>query len=225
MSFTLLSHLGFIGGPNGGTSSGIDTTGASVLIWHVSGYNQLPSTLSDSYNNDWVQVETVLSTYSGGGYRVTYIAFPAPSQIGTGHTFTALGSSQFISFCVAAFGGTCGFAGFTHANSGFVTSMQAGSTTPPMNGCLLIAGLSMTNGISGAVGIDSSFSIIDQVAYSYGTYFGSALAYYVQPTAAAVNPTWSWTGSAGVAADLLVIIPTTSGGGGSGSGSAFCFAS
>jgi hypothetical protein len=53
------------------------------------------------------------------------------------------------------------------------------------------------------VAINSGFTIVEEIPLVGGQHFGLRMAYLIQATAAAVNPTWSWTsGAATVSASI-----------------------
>jgi hypothetical protein len=214
MAWALKSHTLFSGATGGGTtSSGIDTTGATVLAIVV-GYNSnFPTTVSDSKTNYWFRAGWMRSL--GLPNLVMYLSFPSlTSQTGTGHTFTVSSTdTQYISFCVASFTGASPvFTSFIENDQATAANIQAGSITPPINGCLILGGLMTNATYGGTLSIDSSFSISDSTPFQSGINYSSALAYLSQSTAAAVNPKWTWTTSTVCSAINVVVAPAGGGG-------------
>jgi hypothetical protein len=77
----------------------------------------------------------------------------------------------------------------------------------------VIAALACSSAIT-SLSIGGGFTIQDSVPSGPGEIL--ALAYLIQTTAAAANPTWSWTGAATCAASLTYLVPPGGGGGGGG---------
>lgn len=192
MAYALVVNTNIVGAANGGTSGTIDTTGASLLIIHISQYTVPASiTPSDSKGNTWVGLTAITGSEAEG--RLWYVVNPT---VGTNHTFTASGIGVFSIAQIAAFSGANTSAPFDQetgaADAG--TSGQPGSITPSENDCLLVTGLALANAGSTA-SINSSFTITDQEQYEGGVNEGGGLAYLIQTSASAVNPAWSWTNS------------------------------
>jgi hypothetical protein len=75
------------------------------------------------------------------------------------------------------------------------TSRQPGSVTPSEGGELIITGIAGELNTHGAFSINSGFTISHQKDFENPHNTPGAMAYLIQGAAAAVNPTWSWTGS------------------------------
>lgn len=179
----------------GFTTASINTTGASLIVAVICDYvAETATVLTDSQSQTW----TILTTSTGVVTRCR-IAYTIPSSTSAMHTFTLTQAGSYPSICVACFSGTHATTPFDVQNgaTGSGTSIQTGSVTPTTDGQLLIAGI--TGSIAGAVAINSSFVDLLEVTNSGGAHLSCSLAYYIQPTAAAINPTWSWSGSDQVA--------------------------
>ncbi len=74
------------------------------------------------------------------------------------------------------------------------SSLQGGTLTPAADNSLVVSFTAYASG--GTETIDSPFTISDQQASS-GSGYGCALAYDIQTTATARNPTWSYNSSNG----------------------------
>lgn len=202
-------------GAGSATTSGINTTGANSIFVVQAWYYGAPGdpTFSDSNGNTWVP----RTTYRGTGSGQVKILYCAAPTVGSGHTFTQVSTSQYGSFVVVAMTETLAATPFDQENgggsSGPVTTVQPGSVTPSENGELLICGLNMqTAGLTAS--IDSSFTIAAQLAAQSGVSYGSALAYLVQATAGAINPTWTVTSSVNDLSSSIATFKLTGGGGG-----------
>lgn len=170
------------------TTTGIDTTGANFIVLALSYLNTAAPSISDNKGNTYTAL-TAKDDATSAKSRLYYCASPT---VGTGHTVTVTGTSIFASVAVAAFSGVLGAAPLqveAAGGSGTGLSRQPGSVTPAADGSLVVTGLAFE--VSQTVTIDSGFAITDQNNFAGGTDFGSALAYLIQGTAAAVNPTWT----------------------------------
>ncbi len=191
MSITAIANAGAgSANANGATAGPINTfsPAADLIVVNISWYaaGGVPI-LSDLANNTWIGLTAKASNNTKT--RLFYCASPI---VNAGHTFTAFASSSYPAITVAAFSGSLAspfdqeIGAFTNSN---VTSLQPGSITPSQDNCLLVTGL-VHSGSN--VSINSSFSGLG-VDYGDGTHYGGGIGYKIQTTAAAVNPTWSYT--------------------------------
>jgi hypothetical protein len=60
-----------------------------------------------------------------------------------------------------------------------------------VNGSLIINGLSANNAVTPS--IDNGFTVLDTVTTAGGQHWGGCAAYLIQATAAAINPTWTFS--------------------------------
>ncbi len=190
---SLLVHTITTGGAGSTiTSPAIDTTGCKFLAVLLTNYNaEAAAVLTDSKGNTWV-AGTTRTTAGGGTRMILYHCLTTPI-VGAGHTFTATQvGSGFPSLLVAGFSDTI----TAKDQAAFLSSSSSGSdnptVTPTESGELLIAvfGGWGTNGVA----IDLGFTITDSKVFTGGNSFNSALAYKVQAVAAAIAPSWTWTG-------------------------------
>jgi hypothetical protein len=189
-------------GTNGTTTSAINTTGANLIVLSVAYFATL-STVSDSKGNPWTPL-TERTTGSTAKHRLYYALAPA---VGPGHTFTVSGASIFAGMVVLAFTDT--FVPIFESQNGAAgstgTSVATGSLTPTTNGSLIISGVSLAT-VPQAISVNSALTAVT-VAGAAGTALNGGQGYLVQGTAAAINPTWSWTTSAENAVSLAVFRP------------------
>ena len=172
------------------TTGSIDTTGANFLVLTMGYLAGTAPTISDSKGNTWSALTASSNTSSAT--RIFYVANPT---VGTGHTFTATVTGGYPAIAAMAFSGvktSSPFDAENGAGSSGGTSIATGSITPSENGELLVTGLG-TIGTSGGEAIDNSFTIQESVTFVGGQHSGLFVAWKVQSTAAAINPTWSWT--------------------------------
>lgn len=170
------------------TTLAMNTTGATLLVAVVSDGGASPATVTDSKGNTW----SPLTNYAGAVTQCR-ISYCVPTSVGTGHTVTATGASgSFPAMCVAAWSGTKatspldGSTGATHAN-GTGTSLACGNISPAEDGELFIAGFA--GDAAAASAINLGYTIAETVPL--GASWAANLAYLIQTTAAARNPTWT----------------------------------
>lgn len=180
------------------TTPAINTTGANLIVAGVASGANAPA-ISDSRSNIWAR----LNIYSGGpNIALFYCYIPI---VGSGHTFSTT-SSNAPSLFVAAFAGASSSpldqqdgAG---ASSG-ITAVQPGSITPGQSNELIVTflGIAASGNIS-VSGVNQGFTIAGSETFSAGNNYGGAMAYLIQSTAAAVDPTWIVSGSASLLAAI-----------------------
>jgi len=177
---------------NGFTTAALDTSGGDTLFLVLAETSGGTSTISDSKANTWVQ----RTAQSFVGQVSIWYALNA--ACGTGHTFTVTGTSTFPSICYAAFSGGKSSGAYDVENgntAAAATSIQPGSVTPSENSEIVISGYSCNDDRNSQITINSPMTLLDHIgAESFGSSM-SALAYEIQTTATARNPTWSWTDS------------------------------
>lgn len=182
---------------NSVTSSSIDTTGADLLVVVVSDYSAASEgTLSDSKSNTW----TKRTIYNDGSIQRTVAYYAKNPTVGSGHTFTVNGTAHYPGIAVAAFSGADTSAPYdTEAGSyGSTSPFAAGSITPSQSDSLVISGAGYwVSGVVDASSINGGFTLASHVAKGVAG-FGAGVAYLIQTSAAAANP--SWTTSSAVSA-------------------------
>lgn len=189
--WTLVASTSVVGSPSGGTSSAINTTGANLIVTIEADYQASTSaSTSDSKSNSWSHGTTQSISGQGRG-RLSYVLSPT---VGSGHTFTYAGGYGSLEVMAFTKGGGAPVLDQQSGATSTGSTAQPGSITPTVSGALIIAGLSYT-GVA-AVSINNSFVIPSggQQTFVSATAFGSAIAYLVQTTAAAINPTWTADG-------------------------------
>lgn len=204
------------GTPNSVTSDAVDSSGCEFLIVSVSWYPAVTAnpTFSDSKGNSWTALTSV-----GGGTGVAHRHWVcyAPTSVGTGHTFTLSGTDTYAGLQAMGFAGAAvSPVNGANTNSGTtVSTLTTGSVTPSVNECLLVASVGHGDNASGARSINSSFTIGATNNFSGGNGYGGSIAYLIQTTSAAANPTWDITGAATEVRAALSAFELSSGGGSS----------
>jgi len=144
MAYSLLTHVGFTA-DDGGTTSAIDTTGATLFTLIQTWYPPIGTpVISDSQTNTWNHLTEYVETT--GDYnvsvRLSYVVNPITNA---SHTFTVSQLTSAISFQVASWSGAILINPFDQENGtnnvGSLTSVQPGTVTPTQNNELLITGI------------------------------------------------------------------------------------
>lgn len=204
-------------GQNGGTTAGtIDSSGADTLFMVVGLQGGTP-TVSDSKSNNWTQVVTV---DNGFGAKNFLFRSDTPATVGSGHTFTATLNSGLVGIAVTAFaGGATSSIDDQNAGHGsvFASTIAPGSITPTADNTIVITGASASDSPTDPSSIDASFTIAAHVAAG-ATNYGTGIAYLVQTTAAAANPTWTLSQSATHEVATIASFKAAAGGGGGAGG-------
>lgn len=208
MAIVLVTSASGGGNSSGGfATSAVDTTGANFIVVSVSsaviGGSTVP-TLSDNKSNTW----TSLTGYTVGASRHTIFYVLSPT-VGTGHTFTTSGTNIYPAIIVRAFSGVSSYDSQQSGATGTSSPLATGSVTPSANGALILTGIcgdpgathSYPSGFTGGINIP-------QDSLSGFNIQGSS-AYLIQTTAAAINPSWSWTGSHTSAATSVAVFKET----------------
>jgi hypothetical protein len=184
-------------GTNGGTTSGIDTTGANFLAVFVAYITGTTPTVSDSKSNTWTPL-TARDTTIGAKGQFFYSKNPT---VGTGHTFTVSGSSIFASIGVQAFSGVDPSSPFDAENGAInttSTSLNTNNVSPGQANEVIVAGLAFDG--TGTVSPTAGWTGDSQVALNGGVSYGLAVAHLIETTAASAGCTFSWSGIASTAA-------------------------
>lgn len=196
------------------TSSGIDTTGAKSIFVVVGKLGSRVTYFTDSNSNTW----TACTDYGNDFEAEVTILYCRNPTVGAGHTFTGghgFDPTAYSSFVVVAFSEELEASPLDQQNGARAasgTTLAAGSVTPSQNGELVIAAMS-EQPVGATLTIDSGYSIVLQETAQSGNSFGAALAWKLQTTAAATNPTWTCSSSAGTLAASIATFKVVSGGG------------
>jgi hypothetical protein len=189
---------------NGGTSAAIDTTGATLIVISVS-WASNPITLSDSKGNTWTALTQ--RTFSFDRHQLFYRLTPT---VGAGHTFSVTGTSIVAGWHVYAFAGVASYQTESGASAGSGNSLACGAVTPTLNGALLVTGLcsAPTAAETDAAGPEGTW-VRTQISYVASNQIQASAAYSFQGVAAAINPTWTMSGTpANVCVGAAVFLPS-----------------
>jgi hypothetical protein len=189
------------GGANGATTDAANTSGANLIVLCAHEYQIGTTTISDSASNTWT---ALTAQGSGNQSRLYYCLNPTTS--GT-HTFTLSRTGSYSCLGYIAVSGVASYHSENIASQGAAATFQPGSVTPGADGSLIVAGIT-TSGTS-AHTIDGGYTAY-QLPFSSGNYMGCGIAYLIQTTAAATNPTWTF-GYSPAAGPIAVFSPSTGG--------------
>lgn len=214
--WTLVNHTlipGGIGGPGhtAPVSGAISTVGATIIVIPTQFYccNGFTPTITDSLSNTW----TALTVQTGASSK-TLIYYSLNPTTGASHTFT-LGANLAGSGAFFGTGQVMAFSGSAtpvldnqSGTNAATNTIQPGSLTCSQSNCLYVTGFG--TGYNGTDSVSVPFAqTFDQQAQGANS-LGGAGSWYSQGTAAAVNPTWSVTGTASpndATAAMMVIHP------------------
>jgi len=186
MPAAIVTHTFKIAGTNG-TSPAVDTTGSTLLIITV-GSNNTTFTISDSQGAASNTYTAIGSTLTANGVSNKMFYCLNPVHVGANHTFSIAGGS-FASFFVAAFSGIIAIDQNNGASYLNQTVIQPGTVTPLFTNELIVTGMVMDGGAPTSVTINGGYTITDQ--QGAGANGGGALAYLIQSSIVATNPTWT----------------------------------
>jgi hypothetical protein len=194
-----------------GTTAGIDTTGATLIVLFVH-QDTAAQGVSDSKGNTWTSLTSQTGGVSGTNNtgRLWYCVNPT---VGSGHTFSA--AVAYGAIAALALAGNAAVPFDQENGSGStssVTSRQPGSITPSEDDCIVVAGTGI-GGSNSNHAIDGGFTIAGDLNGISGTQYGGFIAYLIQTSATAANPTSSWTTS-NVSASVIASFKAAAGGGG-----------
>ena len=196
MAITLIASVSAAPGAGGGATTAIDTTGATLIVVSIADYSLASAgTVTDSKGNTY----TPLSSRQQGAARHRFWYCLAPT-VGTGHTFTRSVAASYPAIVVFAFAGVASYESQSGATGN--QPLVSGSLTPSANGALVVVG--RTCAVAATDTVAPAVFTLTKKTYLNGTNLEGTAGYYVQPTAAAINPTWTWAGGTGSANDNAV---------------------
>lgn len=202
---------------NVAATSGISTTGASLLVMGLSSYE--PATtqpvIADSPGGGGANTWTGLTAISGAVQRIRLFYSVNPT-VNASHTFsTTTGDTAFPSISVQAFAGTATSSPFDveRGVSGGSTSVSTGSIAPSADGEVLVACLSGAATADTVTVFEAGWSTPVGVSFLTGDHFGVWCVYKIQTTATAEGVTFQWQTS-GEGDATIAAFKVFSGGGG-----------
>lgn len=186
-AFSFVSGTCTGGTGTSGTTTTISSTGADLMVAAVTFYepSTAPSINFDTYGNTWV-AET---QWGGAGNANTIFYHVYSPTTGGAHAVGFTGG--FGSACIAAFSGSTSSALDQQNGNGSAssTTITTGSVTPTQANELVLT--SFGTFTAGPYTTPSGFTLISSAAYASGVSCGVAIAYQIQTSATADNPTWT----------------------------------
>ena len=190
------------------TGCALNTTGDNLVTMHIAVYQSSGGngTASSSDGSTW----NCGTMQGGNGSPQQGILTCWTTPVSPGSGFTAGyacpgGSNCYPEIVLVGVSGAAASSPHDQANGSAtasnVFSFQPGSVTPGVNGELIVTALQISDNGTGT--INDGFTILQQNAGSAGAYQPIAVAYLIQATAAAINPTWSQSYSAGPASAVI----------------------
>lgn len=186
---------------SGTTTSAVDSTGATLAVVGVTLQDGSTAIVSDSKSNTWTSLTQAVNTDNPD-----VVLFYAKNLVaGASHTFTVAGSHA--NFCVLTFSGVSTSAPFDVQNTkvvlGGATTIHPNGTspvTPSANNSLWVTTAAGRNAIV-ANSLGLSFT---QAGTVMGPFYSNSMAYFVQTTAASLDPTWTFSAAADMSAAVAV---------------------
>lgn len=174
------------------TSGAIDTTTAKLIALCLTGTSDSSGGPNDSQSNTW----TALTAESVGGGEYTIWYYCINPTTNAAHTFSwtpATGTRPCIAVLAFPHDGTPAFDQENAGGNNFGSTVQPGSVTPSENDCVIVQGVSFN--VNGTFTINSSYvhagDGTDYISNDGTNRLGIAVAYIIQTTAGATNPTWT----------------------------------
>jgi hypothetical protein len=174
------------------TTDAINSTGANLIVIVKTMASNGTLHPTDSKSNTW----TALTAGSVLGGALTQIYFAASPTVGSGHTFTLTETSRDPTLCILALSGAAAapFDQETGANSAFGLTGQPGSVTPAEANSLIVQGVGFHTAQAAGISINGGYVFggdADDYTDFAAEHKGTGLAYLIQTTATATNPTWT----------------------------------
>lgn len=174
------------------TTTSINATGANLIIVGVTRQNGLTSTVTDSRGNTYVQDENQ-SLSAGIDLWRCYT-----TNVSSSMTISASSSGVAVALYYFVFSGSVGSTvdGHNSYSSNGTTGLAGNpAITASANGAVYIAAVNDFNASAPTIG--SSFIIpsgCSNTLINTGSVlaYAGAMAYYIQPTAASLNPLWNF---------------------------------
>ncbi len=202
---SLVAHASIGAGVDGGATSAINTSDATLLVAIVASENTIGSSgvVSDSKSNVWT-ARTLAASGTTAYLRIFDCVAPI---VGAGHTFTSTLVGGYPFLAVAAFKGTLVGGAFSKEGTSNVasgTSLANGSITPDYANALVVTGIACPRATTAPTCTLATIS--DASAIVALTNFSGGLAYIAQQPATAINPVWSWAPAEPGAAAIAVYL-------------------
>jgi len=198
------------------TSPNVSSLGSDLLV--VAGVGLDNATLVIAEGSTTFTPLTKYSVSAGNEMINLYYTI-GHDLAGSGFNVSATGTGNFpgVAFCL--FSGVHA-SPFDNENgvatSSAATTRQPGSITPSENNCVVVTAVQTVYDNAGIACSGFTVPSNGSAAAVVGQGFGIAIAYVIQTSAGAVNPTWSGTGSPDFRSSAIASFKSAAGGGGGG---------
>ncbi len=184
IAYVIDSEIASSDGSNA-TTVGVDTSGANLIVVATAYDGTTVRTPTDNKSNT---PYTLVINNTSGTPR-TYLHFYLNPSVGTGHTFSIAASAQSPAIAMVAFSGVATSSALDQSSQ--AAARQPGSITPSEDNEVVIT--ASAHGSAGnAPTVDTPFSShLTASIVGAGPNYAIGLAYEIQTTATARNPTWS----------------------------------
>lgn len=190
------------------TTSGINTTGASLIIVGAACASGQSYTVTDNKSNTY----TGRTVYTGGSVTEAQLFYCINPTVGSGHTFSlSAGGNTIATIVVFAFswsGTTITYMSEAGTSNAVSTSLVSTGVANPTKfaAALAVSVLCIPNTDSASVKIATNWNAPVGAAFSSGNFNGGWMAYRL--TSDTEIAAWSWSTSSGNAAALALFAGT-----------------
>lgn len=188
MAYAAINSVGWqSSNTNGGTSASVNMIGADLLVVGTGEQGSFNS-LTDSESNVYTALRGT-PDYNGAGVSLHYCVGPTVSSA---MTFTLGGTGTYPAMAASGWSGSHA-SPYDQVSSDanvFSTTIQPGSITPSEDDCLLVTFVETVT-TDTVPSVSSPFAVLQAADGVSGICYGYGLAYEIQTTATARNPTWT----------------------------------
>jgi len=221
--YTISANPAYINGASctsaagtGCTTGAVSMTGANFLVIAIASYGSPGTGISDSSSNTYYgPIQQCSNGACSGVDQITF--YYAPNATVTASmtaTLSVTGTRPVLAFMGFSNVNTSSPIGQTNNNytASSVSSLAVGSITPAVSNSVLVSGVA-SEGTSVAPSVDSSFVRTASALFTNGAPYieAAGMGYLLQGSAAAVNPTWSWSGATAGVDIQTSFMPSTTG--------------
>lgn len=214
-----LAAFSLLGSAKNATSSAtsavtIDSSGANLILVGTACAGGTTPTLSDVVGGNSNTYNGLTKQDSVASFGVSSrIFWCVPSFTGATHVITWAGVGTAPALCVAWYSGATAspFDVENGAQTAGATTLATGSVTPSADNYLVFS--AWGNGGTATNPTNTTLTQLQFQVTQGGVNYGCAIAHQIQTTATAVNETWNWTNSAGIA-ETIAVFKAAAGGGG-----------
>lgn len=178
------------------TSDAIVTTGAGLIVLAGSNFGGAGDvTFQDSKSNTWSLL--TLQKAGAGDFTEARFAYCVNPTVGSGHTFDALAILAPSIFVMAFNLGAAYDSNENGANGTSGTSGACGGgITPSQDNCVVVTFMANTDGTGTVAPTGYTIPSGMTIPFDSGNCYAGSMAYKIQTSATATDPSWSWTNSA-----------------------------